>query len=200
MQVTGDPSCRLLACPRILSETAGRRRVFSRRRPQISKPRDDVTPWAMARSHSRRALRRAGRKSRRRSAPDPLSVGEEATPRKPQAASPAREAMDGRAGARRRGIAQRQPHVGQAQDRRAAAPRGRQDLNLDDRPHPRSSRGARRRPRCAGPAPQARREAHPPSQCGRAGCRRSIPGPWRWRRAERPGFQACTGSADSASP
>ena len=27
-------------------------------------------------------------------------------------------------------------------------------------------------------------------RCSRAGCRRSIPGPWRWRRAERPGFQA----------
>ena len=33
------------ACPARLSEAAGRRRGFLRRRPRISKQRKDATPW-----------------------------------------------------------------------------------------------------------------------------------------------------------
>jgi putative transposase len=45
MQVFGLPGQIIKTCPVRLSKTAGRRRVFSRRRPPISKPREDATRW-----------------------------------------------------------------------------------------------------------------------------------------------------------
>ncbi len=57
----------------------------------------------------------------------------------------------------------RQSDLGQAQDRRAAPPRGPQGLDLDGWPHPRPARQARRhRPR-APSGPEARGQPPPPS-------------------------------------
>jgi hypothetical protein len=56
---------------------------------------------------------------------------------------------------------------------------------------PRSAERRRGQTHAADPAPGPyARQSRRRRQCSRAGCRRSIPGPWRWRRAERPGFQA----------
>jgi len=60
MQVRGLPGR--------LSGTASPRRVFSQRRPQISKRREDATRWPLAARYERLAERRAGGSSRGRPA------------------------------------------------------------------------------------------------------------------------------------
>jgi len=112
---------------------------------------------AMARRNGGWADQRAGRKRRGRDAGHPLPLGEEARTLKPQAASPARPRLAGRAGPRRRRLTQRQSDVGQTQDRRPAAPGRFQLLGFDGGPHSRSARCKRSRRSRPRPAPPAAR-------------------------------------------
>jgi hypothetical protein len=126
--------------------TAGRRRVFSRRRPPISKPREDATRWRRPR---RRPQRRAGGARGWRSPFDALSLGEGRRAEKPAAASRPAEDVDARLAASGRAVAPGLSHVGRRQDRPAPARRRFRGLRRHRRAHARRTRGARR---CSGRA------------------------------------------------